>query len=275
MKNKKLVSRNPVQRFQWGQKLGQIVEESLPVVGPYLKILKSVAPGLYNDWGLGNSAQYKKLYRGARDLYHNDAKRAINEGAGRTAIFTARILRNNSTPTVNNGTPARNGGGTYYATRAYRGRIPVSGLNSREAVKAFQQRIGMTGHDLDGIWGNRTQAAYERWKNKNNSFILPSDITEEENAILNTPTTAPAPTSTVNLTEITPQMLGSDAPTYSPNAPINSPSINNWIAKAKGLKDLKYTLNPIFTNQTLLAKKGGQLISKNPIERFKRNGNFI
>jgi len=63
-------------------------------------------------------------------------------------------------------------------------------------------------------------------------------------------------------------MLGADAPMYSPNVPTNSPDINNWSAKAKALKNLEYTLNPIFTNQTLSAKKGGQLISRNPVERF-------
>jgi len=91
-------------------------------------------------------------------------KRAISEGAKRTANATADItgrVRGNTatTPVRNNETSARNSRKnipTYYATRAYRNRIPVSKLNSRDAVRKFQEQIGMTGRDLDGIWGART-----------------------------------------------------------------------------------------------------------------------
>lgn len=51
-------------------------------------------------------------------------------------------------------------------------RIPISGeldqhnviyKDNPEDVKAWQTKFGMTGKDVDGIWGKKTQAAYEKY----------------------------------------------------------------------------------------------------------------
>lgn len=140
---------------------------------------------------------------------------------------------------------------TYYATRAYRGRSLPEGLNSRAAVMEYQKKLNKLGANItpDGIWGDKTQAAYEQYGRFNPEY----DDDKVQAQILGSKPT----TTMVDIASINPSII-TTVPTNS-TVPMNS-----WIAKANSLNNLHYTINPIF------AKQGTKLISRNLVERFQQ-----
>lgn len=337
MKNK-LISKNPVQRFQWGQKIKKAAHTAVDILNPVVSGVGASTFNLVPGWQLlPFAAQYKvnnepnrldrhprakKLIRNAAltsltgvapvvaSRMINDPSNAINEGAKRTANAAAGITGgggvrgNNSTPndaTIITAPAIRNGRGNtpiYYATRAYRNNIPVDGLNSRDAVKKFQEEtLRMTGSDLDGIWGDRTQAAYERWKNGQGSTPggTPSvnpGMTPEQlltgASVLSRNGTIPAPPSRDGRfsREYISQELFS-RPIKTPTVEYDRSDIRQYLrdlgydpyqftgAQRRALRMVRNGVgtdsDKAIVKQMGIFKKGGQLISKNPIERFKVN----
>lgn len=119
----------------------------------------------------------------------------------------------------------------YWWIKGFRNRVQGLGLKSRDDVKAIQRKLGV---NADGIWGKNTEAAYI------NKFKFNPNTSEETIPIAQ----EIQPVSVVSTPTFNTQ--------YNPNF--------NWREALK----LHYQ-NPFVTS----AKQGGQLTSKNPIERFK------
>ena len=58
------------------------------------------------------------------------------------------------------------------ASYSLTGYTPPAGVDSRQKVKEYQSRLGVT---VDGIWGPKTQAAYEASTAQNkNAWSMPA-----------------------------------------------------------------------------------------------------
>lgn len=162
---------------------------------------------------------------------------------------------------------------TYYVTRKYRGKIPVSGLNSRDAVKAYQRDVLKMGNASDGIWGDNTQKAYLAYLNRNGQGFKPGvDDNNTTTALLNTSTTT-VPVTDKDIAQINPEYTL----TYSQTPQFNVVGQSGTTYSNEQARDLfeNITLRkPTYKYSTILFKQGGNLLSKNPVKRFKK-GNII
>lgn len=325
MKNK-LISKNPVQRFQQGKKI--VKAQS----GAVFNVLRNLYYGYDRDAHdkrvINEGVKRTTTARLAaitdpsqlpRNWYVDPENGAVyqrNSDGGRTLIgkpsFHTNLTVNNGTPPAGNGrrrntlttttTPAAGNGigntPTYYTTRAYRNAVLPEGLNSRDAVKRFQEEtLRMTGRDLDGIWGDRTQAAYERWKNGQGSTpggttSVNPGMTPEQlltgASVLSRNGTIPAPPSRDGRfsREYISQELFS-RPIETPTTEYDRSDIRQYLrdlgynpyqftgAQRRALRMVRNGVgtdsDKAIVKQMGIFKKGGQLISKNPIERFKVN----
>ena len=94
-------------------------------------------------------------------------------------ISSAKGTTGSNSPSSTNKKPTQR----YYTaprlhTGQYADRLRDLGFTSRDAIRDFQQKMIDAGYDLgksgaDGIWGNATEAAYQK-------YILPREMTKEE-----------------------------------------------------------------------------------------------
>lgn len=137
-------------------------------------------------------------------------------------------------------------------TRAYKQRVADLGLKNVEAVKAMQRQLGVKD---DGIWGNKTEAAYQALQgNINGTDFTNSDLLK------------PISKPNYNISTVGTIDERGNITLNNPNAkPISR--YNNFL-NLNTLPKLQDNIN-IPLSKFTFAKKGSKLISRNPIERFK------
>lgn len=138
-------------------------------------------------------------------------------------------------------------------TRAYKQRVADLGLKDSEAVKAMQRQLGVKD---DGIWGNKTEAAYQALQgNINGIDFTNSDLLK--------------PVSKPNYNISTVGTIDERG-----NITLNNPNTksiykyNNFL-NLNTLPKFQDSINKPLSQYTF-AKKGTKLVSRNPIERFQK-----
>lgn len=311
-----LVSKNPVQRFKQGKKImkaqfGNIITKALNYdFKP--KIRSAVHWAMDSGFpGGAISTAAAAYFRPQRRAFTTNENRNLAlkklRDAGRidennkwiqtnpkttTTVTPRTSVSRTSKPSMISRTSRSSVAPNYYATREYMGKIPVSGINSRDAVLKLQRDMGMTGEDLDGIWGNKTQAAYDKYK-RDQLFTEAEDIKA-------------SPLSLVEKSNINPNNFVSSIENKYGKPTVESISTQpvatqydrsgtrNWITNRLGHNPYEYTgaqrralrywlngdkegtnydknLLGVFGNLSQYAKQGAKLVSKNPVERFKAN----
>ena len=269
----KLVSKNPVQRFKDGKKiikafngwqaLGQGALNNIPG-GKGLNILAGFGAGVYN--------QAKNVYNSIENLTSNNSSKdniVKKEGKqkngynarwnerngkfvsgqfmdedgnvywygsdGSKTLIKKRLQNNQSNKLIKQP----------YFQNQFASRANEIGANK---IKEWQNKLGVK---VDGVWGQNTENAYQNYLNTQNNF---NNINFKSPEIVK-------PTS--NMTYINTNAAANNADyskqtsgTLKPNAELPA--------------GYSVAYNFVKNNPNLFLKKGGQLVSKNPINRFKQ-----
>jgi hypothetical protein len=74
-------------------------------------------------------------------------------------------------------------------TKGYGNQVQILGLSNRDQVKEMQKAMGMTGKEVDGIWGPKTQMAFDMWSTDNmpsDAYVLPKTPVDANGVPLST-----------------------------------------------------------------------------------------
>lgn len=308
-----LVSKNPIQRFKQGKKIvkaqfGNIINQALNYdLKPKVKqavhwAMDSGFPGSAISTAAAAAAYFRpqrraftanenrnlalKKLRDAGRIDENNKWIQTNPKATTTVTSRTSTPRTSKPFTVSR-TTRPSVAPNYYATREYMGKIPVSGVNSRDAVLKLQKEIGMTGKDLDGIWGDKTQAAYDKYKRDQlfteaeaikasplslvgNLSVNPNDFVSKVKEKYGNPTVEPAATQydRSGTRDWITNRLGHNPYEYTG---AQRRALRYWLNGDKEGQNYDKNLLGVFGNLSQYAKQGAKLVSKNPVQRFKAN----
>lgn len=312
-----LVSKNPVQRFKQDKKIvkaqfGTVLGYATRYLNPFgsaaaaydiynaipkntiTKHLSNFYYGYDRDAHLKRQNKLKNTPReitknGKRFWYGSDGsmtdlelynKRNSPNSEPKQSIGTVTATPRTSKPSV---TP------TYYTTSAYRNKIPVSGLNSRAAVMEYQKKLNKLGANIkvDGIWGNNTQAAYDKYKRDQlfseaesvkasplslveNYNINPNDFVSTVKNKYGKPTIEPISTQydRSGTRDWITNRLGHNPYEYTG---AQRRALRYWLNGDKEGTNYDKNLLGVFGNLSQYAKQGAKLVSRNPVQRFKIN----
>lgn len=176
------------------------------------------------------SGKGKGVRNGIRITPHKEYSRSTGKTywIGSDGSKTLMSESNKSTPVTRN---------PYFQSK-YANRSKDINVNS---IKQMQRMLGVK---ADGIWGDKTEAAYNSWLSSQQDPIIKKD-----DNITYTNTNA-----TANNANYSKQTSGTLKSNYELNLPAGVSVAYQYLQN----------------NPNLFAKKGGQLLSRNPIERFKQ-----
>lgn len=226
----KLVSKNPVQRFKEGKKIVK-AQFGRNLKWDWEDTIKRKGDGTF----IFNSPVNNQLFNS--EFFKNNPQ------------IIKRIQKPIRNTVKNTTTPIDN-----YYVKGYEGRKDE--ISKLGGVRAIQKMLGFTGKNLDGKWGENTELAYQNY--------LKSKQQQQ----------APELPSTTDLVQHITSQINFNQPNKS-----SAPFIYNQLQSAK--EQAEKSSNNQYISQEIpeqfLAmlmgkryyKQGGQLVSRNPIQRFK------